>query len=133
MNASEIRGMAPWGLREMVAASLGRTRHFGLRAVTVAVWWASNPLGAYRTAPGASRHETAKVNDEPNIRKAKLHKESFLIALDATSCRFLGFSPGEGSHEKSFSICSGIVASLCFSCLHVIAHGPQAFPLHANR
>ncbi|XP_065830204.1 uncharacterized protein [Oscarella lobularis] len=40
---------------------------------------------------------------------------------NATSCRFLGFSPGEGSHEKPFSICSGI--SISCESLNIPARG----------
>ena len=63
--------MTPWDLGEMLAASLWkseRTQQFAFRAATEDVWWASNPLGAYRTAPRANRHQTAKVNDESNKR-----------------------------------------------------------------
>ena len=63
--------MTPWDLGEMLAASpwkSERTQQFAFRAATEDVWWASNPLGAYRTAPRANRHQTAKVNDESNKR-----------------------------------------------------------------
>ena len=134
--------MTPWDLGEMLAASpwkSERTQQFAFRAATEDVRWASNPLGAYQTAPGANRHQTAKVNDESNKRKAELHMKSFRISLGLTSCRFLGFSPneissGEELQEKPFSICSGIVASVCFFCVSTSSMArSQALPSHANR
>ena len=64
VNVSEIRRMTPWNLGELVVAASPwkseRTRQFAFRAATEDVWWALNPLGADRTAPGVNRHENCE-------------------------------------------------------------------------